>query len=47
MKRFYARLQAAPGDRAEALRGTMQDMKERYPHPYHWAPFALMGKFRS
>jgi CHAT domain-containing protein len=47
MKKFYGRLQAEPGDRAEALRGAMQEMKELYPHPYHWAPFALMGKFRS
>jgi CHAT domain-containing protein len=47
MKRFYTRLQAAPGERAEALRGAMQDLKAIYAHPYHWAPFALMGKFRS
>jgi CHAT domain-containing protein len=47
MKRFYRRLQAAPNNRAEALRAAMQDIKQVYPHPYHWAPFALMGKFRS
>jgi CHAT domain-containing protein len=47
MKRFYSRLQAAPANRAEALRGAMQEMKDLYPHPYHWAPFVLMGKFRS
>ena len=47
MTRFYGRLQAAPGERAEALQAAMLDMKELYPHPYYWAPFALMGKFRS
>jgi CHAT domain-containing protein len=22
----------------------MIELRETYPHPYHWAPFALIGK---
>ena len=43
MRRFYGCL----GDgrqRAQALRRTMRDVREEYPHPYHWAPFVLVGK---
>lgn len=31
-------------DRASALQGAMQELRERYPHPYYWAPFVLVGK---
>ena len=27
-----------------ALREAMQELRERYPHPYYWAPFVLVGK---
>ena len=27
-----------------AMQGTMLELRERYPHPYHWAPFLLIGK---
>jgi CHAT domain-containing protein len=40
---FYRRLQDGDG-KASALRGAMMELRERYPHPYHWAPFALIGK---
>jgi len=43
MKSFYERLLAAPS-RAAALREAMLDVRQRYPHPLHWAPFVLMGK---
>ena len=42
MKVFYARLSAA--NRAEAVREAILDVRARYPHPVHWAPFVLMGK---
>jgi len=25
----------------------MMELRERYPHPYHWAPFTLIGKVSS
>ncbi|HEV7500855.1 MAG TPA: CHAT domain-containing protein, partial [Vicinamibacteria bacterium] len=46
MKAFYARVLAAP-NRATALREAMIEVRERYPHPIHWAPFLLMGKVLS
>jgi CHAT domain-containing protein len=29
---------------AAALQHAMQDLRQRFPHPYHWAPFVLIGK---
>jgi len=29
---------------AQALRSAMFQIREEYPHPYYWAPFALVGK---
>ena len=43
MKSFYDRFLSAP-DRAAALRDAIRDIRERYPHPLHWAPFVLSGK---
>jgi CHAT domain-containing protein len=43
MGNFYRRLQAS-GSRASALQGAMIELRDRYPHPYHWAPFTLIGK---
>lgn len=40
---FYERLQSG-AEKSAALRGAMQDLRERYPHPYHWAPFILIGR---
>jgi len=40
---FYRRLQDG-NSKASALRGAMTELRERYPHPYHWAPFTLIGK---
>jgi CHAT domain-containing protein len=40
---FYRRFRDGAG-KASALRGAMIEQRERYPHPYHWAPFALIGK---
>ncbi len=44
MKVFYDRLPAAP-DRAVALQEAILQIRERFPHPIHWAPFVLSGKF--
>jgi CHAT domain-containing protein len=43
MARFYRRFQGGEA-KASALRGAMIELRESYPHPYHWAPFALTGK---
>ena len=43
MASFYRRFQGGEG-KAAALRGAMIELRERYPHPYHWAPFTLIGK---
>jgi CHAT domain-containing protein len=43
MARFYRRFQGGEA-KTSALRGAMIELRESYPHPYHWAPFALTGK---
>jgi CHAT domain-containing protein len=42
MKAFYSRLFNHP-DRALALREAMVEIRQRYPHPYYWAPFILVA----
>lgn len=44
MTMFYERLGAGE-DKATAVRQAMLQLRERYPHPYQWAPFVLMGKY--
>jgi CHAT domain-containing protein len=46
MTSFYRALFDA-GDMAEAARVAMLEVKARQPHPYYWAPFALIGQFRD
>ena len=46
MSAFYDRFPAAP-NRAIALRDAMLEVRKRYPHPLHWAPFFLSGKILS
>jgi CHAT domain-containing protein len=31
-------------DRADALRRAQIEIRERFPHPFYWAPFVLIGK---
>ena len=40
---FYTRLQQGL-PKALALQGAMIELRDRYPHPYYWAPFTLIGK---
>ncbi len=42
MSEMYARLQAGATKR-EALRAAQLQVKRRYPHPYYWAAFVLLG----
>jgi tetratricopeptide (TPR) repeat protein len=43
MTMFYRRLRGGE-TKPEALQYAMQRMRPEYPHPYHWAPFNLVGK---
>ncbi len=42
MESLYRRL-AGGEPPAAALAGAMRSLRERYPEPYHWAPFMLTG----
>ncbi|RMG50783.1 MAG: CHAT domain-containing protein [Acidobacteria bacterium] len=42
MRCFYSNLSDGLPKRT-ALRRAQQDVRQRYPHPYYWAPFILMG----
>jgi CHAT domain-containing protein len=44
MQAFYARLQQGLS-KAAALKLAMIELRERYPHPYQWAPFVLNGGY--
>ena len=43
MTSFYRRFQEG-ANKAVALQSAMQELRQRYPHPYYWAPFVLIGK---
>jgi CHAT domain-containing protein/tetratricopeptide (TPR) repeat protein len=43
MDAFYSRIPNSD-THANALREAMLEIRERYPHPLHWAPFVMMGK---
>ena len=43
---FYERLHCADS-KAVALRQVMLAMRDRYRHPYYWAPFTLTGKISA
>lgn len=43
MCRFY-RLLIGGLDGPTAFQAAMRDVRERFPHPYHWAPFVLVGQ---
>jgi CHAT domain-containing protein len=42
MRDFYARLPTAPS-KAVALGDAMRALRDKYPHPYYWAPYMLVG----
>jgi CHAT domain-containing protein len=44
MKIFYEQIWSAP-NKAVALRRAMAELRQSHPHPYHWAPFLLIGKY--
>jgi CHAT domain-containing protein len=46
MRSFYRRLRDGQ-EPPRALQGAMVELREDYPHPYHWAPFLLVGRYLS
>jgi len=47
MRSFYAHAHNGMVDKASALRAAMLETRGQYPHPFHWAPFILLGKARG
>jgi CHAT domain-containing protein len=45
MKCFYEQLRSG-GNKAIAVQRAMAEVREEYPHPFHWAPFVLVGQYR-
>jgi CHAT domain-containing protein len=43
MRRFYRHLEAGVGP-AAAMRLGQAELRRAYPHPYHWAPFLVIGR---
>jgi CHAT domain-containing protein len=46
MGAFYGEIRKGV-NKAEALRSAMLSLRQYQPHPYHWAPFVLVGKDRQ
>lgn len=44
MHEFYRSYKDLP-NKANALRQAVLSLREKRPHPYYWAAFALVGKF--
>ncbi|MBZ5490742.1 MAG: CHAT domain-containing protein [Acidobacteriia bacterium] len=44
MRDFYQGYSSS-ANKANALRNAVLKLKQRHPHPYYWAAFALVGKF--
>ena len=43
MENWYEHLSEGVG-RATALRNAQLALKDKFPHPYYWAPFVLIGQ---
>jgi CHAT domain-containing protein/tetratricopeptide (TPR) repeat protein len=43
MTGFYSQL-SNTSDRSDAIRSATLMLRDTYPHPYHWAPFMLVGR---
>jgi CHAT domain-containing protein len=44
MELFYNALKST-SNKAIAVQQATAELRQRYPHPYYWAPFVLVGKF--
>jgi CHAT domain-containing protein len=45
MKLFYQHL-GSGRDKAKAMQMAMSEIRKVYAHPFYWAPFVLVGKYR-
>jgi len=43
MSAFYGHLRSGR-DKSLALQQAMKEVRARHPHPYHWAPFVMVGR---
>lgn len=43
MRRFYHHWRSGAVSAATALNAAQRDFRERYPHPFFWAPFQVLG----
>ena len=43
MEMYYQQLLVEKRGRLEAMQEAMQQMREKYTHPYYWAPFQVIG----
>ncbi len=43
MSALYQQIRGSE-DRAKAFQAAVHEVRARYPHPYYWAPFTLVGK---
>jgi CHAT domain-containing protein len=46
MGAFYRYFVAGNQTKTRALQLAMQEVKEQYNPPYHWAPFVLIGDWK-
>jgi CHAT domain-containing protein len=46
MTGFYSRIQHG-WSKARAAQEGMRELRERYPHPFYWAPFSLIGNVEA
>ncbi len=46
MAAFYAHLRSST-NKAQAVQLAMREVRDRYPHPFYWAPFILIGQVHS
>jgi CHAT domain-containing protein/tetratricopeptide (TPR) repeat protein len=44
MVSYYQKLVKEKKGRVEAMEEAMEEMKQRRPHPYYWAPFIVIGQ---
>lgn len=48
MQKYYAKLRCGEFDKADALMAAKMDMlaEQRWSHPFHWAPFIIVGDWQ-
>lgn len=43
MELYYQKLLKKKKGRLEGMQEAMMEMRAKYPHPYYWAPFLVIG----